>query len=260
MVTADSRLARTLTVDHSSPLPYYAQVKDALREAIERGEWQPGAQIPGEPELCLLFGVSRTVVRQALTELVYEGLIVRAKGKGTFVAEAKITENLAQKLTGFYEDMATRGMAPVSRVLKQQVVAASTRIAHYLEIATGTPVIEIERLRFVQDEPLLLVCSYIPQARCPGLIHADLTRQSLYALMEREYGIVITRGRRAFEAVGATQREAELLRVERGAPLMLLDSVSCTADGTPIEYYHAVHRGDRSRFEAELLRVREGAG
>ncbi|MGL4651454.1 MAG: UTRA domain-containing protein, partial [Caldilineaceae bacterium] len=82
------------------------------------------------------------------------------------------------------------------------------------------------------------------------------TRQSLYALMEK-YGIVITRGRRAFEAVAATQREAELLHVERGAPLMLLDSVSCTEDGTPIEYYHALHRGDRSRFEAELLRVRD---
>jgi GntR family transcriptional regulator len=259
MVAPDSTPLRVSTVDHTSPLPYYAQVKEALRESIERGDWKPGQQIPGESELCVLFGVSRTVVRQALTELVFEGLIVRAKGKGTFVAESKITENLAQKLTGFYEDMANRGLATVSRVLKQQISPASTRIAGYLEIPTGTSVIEIERLRFVQDEPLVLVSTYIPYARCPALLQADLSRQSLYVLMEREHGIVITRGKRAFEAVAATQREADLLRVERGAPLMLLDSVSCTDDGTPIEYFHALHRGDRSRFEADLLRMRDPA-
>lgn len=256
----DLSQVRVSTVDHASPLPYYAQVKEALREAIERGDWKPGEQIPGEPELCTLFGVSRTVVRQALTDLVYEGMIVRAKGKGTFVAEAKITENLAQKLTGFYEDMATRGLATVSRVLKQEVVPASARIAGYLELPIGASVIEIERLRFIQDEPLVLVSTYIPYARCPALLQADLTRQSLYALLEKQYGLVITRGRRAFEAVAANQREAELLRVERGAPLMLLDSVSRTDDDIPIEYFHALHRGDRSRFEADLLRTRNQVG
>jgi GntR family transcriptional regulator len=244
-------------VDHSSPLPYYVQVKESLRDSIERGDWKPGDQIPGEAELCTFFRVSRTVVRQALLELAYEGLIVRARGKGTFVAEAKITENLAQKLTGFYEDMATLGLSTVSQVLVQRLVAASTRIAAYLEVPPGAEVIEIERLRFVQDEPLVLVTSYVPYARCPSLLQADLSRQSLYALMEKQCGIVITRGRRALEAVAASQREAELLRIERGAPLMLLDSVSCTEDGTPIEYYHALHRGDRSRFEAELLRVHD---
>lgn len=256
MMASDLPISRVSAVDHTSPLPYYAQVKESLRESIERGDWKPGDQIPGEPELCTFFRVSRTVVRQALTELAYEGLIVRAQGKGTFVAKAKITENLVQKLTGFYEDMATLGLSTLSQVLKQQLIAASTRIAGYLEVAPGSPVIEIERLRFVQEEPLVLVTTYVPHARCPSLLEADLSRQSLYALMEKECGIVIARGRRALEAVAASQREAELLHVERGAPLMLLDSVSCTEDGTPIEYYHALHRGDRSRFEAALLRVR----
>ncbi len=256
-MAADSAPVHVLAVDHTSPVPYYAQVKEALREQIDRGVWLPGEQIPGEPELCALFRVSRTVVRQALTELVYEGLIVRAKGKGTFVAEQKILEGLAQKLTGFHEDMAGRGMAITSQVLKQQMTPASSKIAGFLELEPGTPLIEIERLRFVQDEPLLLVDSYIPYARCPSILHADLRRQSLYALMEKQYGLVITRGRRTFEAVAANQREAELLRTERGAPLMLIDSVTYLEDGTPIEYFHALHRGDRSRFEAELVRIRE---
>jgi GntR family transcriptional regulator len=244
-------------IDHNSPVPYYAQVKENVRGPIERGDWKPGTQLPGEPELCSIFEVSRTVIRQALTELMYEGLIVRVKGKGTFVAEPKIMESLAQKLTGFYQDMAEHGQPPVSRVLKQQVVPASAKVAGLLQIDPGAPLLEIERLRFVKDEPITLVTTFLPFSRCADILRADLTRQSLYALMEQQCGLVIVRGHRTLEAVAANLREAELLQVEIGAPLMLLDSVSYLDDGTPIEYYHAVHRGDRSRFEAELIRVFE---
>ena len=104
-----------MTIDHHSPVPYYAQVKEALTDCMERNRWKPGDQLPGEPELCSMFDVSRTVIRQALGEMEHEGLIVRTKGKGTFVAQPKIMENLAQKLTGFYQDMADRGSPPVSQ-------------------------------------------------------------------------------------------------------------------------------------------------
>jgi len=117
--------------------------------------------------------------------------------------------------------------------------------------------VEIDRLRFVQDEPTVLVSSYLPHARCPGLVEADLSRRSLYALLAEEYGIQIARGRRVLEAVPANEVEAELLQVKKGAPLILLDSVGYLADGAPIEYFHALHRGDRSRFEVELIRLRE---
>jgi len=255
MISISASAAWPVTVDHNSPVPYYAQVKEALRGRIERGEWKSGDQLPGEAELCTVFDVSRTVIRQALTELVYEGLIVRSKGKGTFVAEPKIMEGLAQKLTGFYQDMADRGNPPVSIVLKQQLVPVSAKIAGELQLDPGTPVIEIERLRFVRDEPMVLVTTILPYARCTAVLQADLTQQSLYGFMEKQCGLVITRGRRTMEAVPASQREAELLQIRVGAPLMLLDSVSYLEDGTPIEYYHALHRGDRSRFEAELIRV-----
>lgn len=255
VLSTDLLLPLLVAVNHSSPVPYYAQVKEALRERIERGEWRPGGQIPGEPELCVIFGVSRTVIRQALTELVFEGLIVRAKGKGTFVAEPKITESLAQRLTGFYEDMAGRGTLPVSRVLVQQLAPAGDKIAGYLNVPVGAPLVEIERLRFINEEPLVLVTTYVPYALCPSLLTVDLTHQSLYTFMETTCGLVIARGRRTLEAVAAAPRESELLQVPVGAPLMRLNSVAILADGTPIEYYHALHRGDRSRFDAELLRV-----
>ncbi len=106
-MTTSSGLWRGLNpaIDRRSPIPYYIQVKKALQEYIEHGERQPGDQLPGELELCRMFDVSRTVIRQALREMEYGGLIVREKGKGTFIAEPKIGESLVQYLTGLYQDM-----------------------------------------------------------------------------------------------------------------------------------------------------------
>lgn len=257
MVSNEAEGLLNPTIDRSSPIPYYVQLKEALRGPIDGGLWKPGDQIPGEVELCRLFNVSRTVVLQALNELGYEGLITRVKGKGTFVSEPKISESLVQKLTGFYQDMIDRGHNPVSKVLKQEVMPASTKVAGYLRLTPGTQVIDIERLRFIQDEPIVLVTTYLPYSLCPKLADADLSNQSLYAFLEEECGLVIARGRRMIEAVLANEYEARLLQVKKGAPLILLDSVSYLKDDTPIEYYHALHRGDRSRFEVELVRIRE---
>lgn len=259
MVLSNSAREQSLTIDRTSPVPYYAQVKGALRERIEHNDYKPGEQLPGEPELCMMFDVSRTVIRQALADLLHDGLIIKKKGKGTFVAEPKITERLVQELTGFYQDMASRGSPPFSQVLKQISVPADSKVAGFLKLQPGTPVIEIERLRFVADEPIVLVTTYLPTALCPALLDVNLIHQSLYAVLEKDFGLVIARGHRTLEAVPANPYEAELLRVEKQAPLMLLESVSYLSNGTPIEYYHALHRGDRSRFEAELIRVREPA-
>jgi GntR family transcriptional regulator len=247
-------IADGVTIDCQSPLPYYYQLEQILLDRIESGNWRPDQQVPSERELCEGFSVSRTVVRQALNELANKGFLYRRKGKGTFVAQPKVNESLIQKLTGFYEDMVERGYEPETQVLLQQVSPASQKVAEKLAIPEGTPVIEIERLRSIKDEPILLVMTYLPYALCPGLLHEDLANQSLYHLLENNYNCKIVRGRRTIEAVAANEREAQLLKVSKRAPLVLLDSVSYLEDGRPVEYFHAVHRGDRTRFEVELIR------
>lgn len=255
MAQVGKRSASTpIHLDRHSALPLYAQLKQSLREQIVRGHWKPGDLVPPEPELCRRCGVSRTVVRQALTELALEGLIVRERGRGTFVAPPKLTESAVQRLSGFYEDMQILGHPPVSQVLKQEVVPASEQVAARLGLQAGTHVIEIERLRFVDEEPLVLTTTYLPLELCPGLASADLTLRSLYEYLESECGLSLARGRRTIEAVAADERQARLLRVHQGAPLILLYSVSYLLDGRPIEYYLALHRADRSRFEVELVR------
>jgi len=245
------------SVNRSSAIPYYVQIRDTIQASIQAGEWQPGDQLPGEPELCRMFSVSRTVIRQALSDLVNKGFLIREKGKGTFVAQPKIRESLVQKLTGFYQDMVEQGHTPRAQVLRQESVPASQKVSRCLQIKPGTPVIAIERLRFVQELPIQLVTTYIPFSICPSLLDVDLTNQSLYSFLEQTCNVFIARGHRSIEAVPANEHEARLLRVQRGAPLILLDSVSYSNDGTPIEYYHALHRGDRTRFEVELIRLKE---
>ncbi len=252
----DNDLILSTTVDRNNYIPYYVQVKKALQEYIENDGWQAGDQLPGEPELCRMFNVSRTVIRQALKEMEYEGLIYREKGKGTFVARPKIDQSLVQKLTGFFQDMVDRGYTPITKVLSQDVVPASPKVATHLQLEPGTPVIEIHRLRGLQDEPFILDTTYLPYALCPQLLHEDLSQQSLYAFLENKLGWVIARGHRTLEAVRANEYEARLLQINEGDPLILLDSVVYLDNGTPIEYFHALHRGGRSRFEVELVRIR----
>lgn len=244
-------------IDPLSYIPYYAQVREALREAIEQGDSTPGEQLPSEIELCRLFDVSRTVVRQALIGLEHEGLLVRRKGRGTFIARPKIGENLFQEPTGFYQDMVGKGQTVVSQVLQQHVMPSSPKVALDLQIEAGAPVIHIDRVRFINNEPIVYVSTFLPHDLCPGAAEIDLTHQSLYAYLESAYGLVIARGRRIIKAVIASEYEALLLGIATGAPLIALDSVGYLEDGTPIEQYHALHRGDRSVFLVDLIRQRE---
>lgn len=245
------------TIVFDSHIPYYYQLSEIIKENIKAGVWMPGDQIPSEMELCEQFGISRTVVRQALRELGTDNIIIKRKGKGTFVAKPKIHEGLIQKLTGFYHDMVERGLEPKTKVLFQEIVPANKKIADYLDVPVGTEVVEIERLRYINDEPIQLVSTYIPLHISPKLAIVDMTHRSLYEYLETENGIKLYRGKRYIEAVLANQEEAELLEITVGDPLVMLDSISYTRTGQVIEYYHAVHRGDRTRFEVELVHFDE---
>jgi len=243
-------------IDRSSHVPYYLQLKETLTEGIEQGDWEPGELIPSESELGKSFGVSRTVVRQALNEMTYEGLVVRQRGKGTFVSQPKISSrSLVQSLEGFYGDMADRGVQVVTQVLEQTLEPADPDVANNLKLEEMAPIVKLVRLRFVEDEPIVLVESHLPYELCREVINADLAHGSLYAFLEEQCGLTIARGWRRIEAIGADEDTAASLAVDIGSPLIRLKSVSYTSDGTPLEYFDALFRGDRSRFEVEIVDI-----
>lgn len=240
-------------IDRSTPLPLYYQLKQWLSARIASGEFAPGDQLPGEHELCARFGISRGVVRQALSEMRYEGLIDREHGKGTFVSVPKAAEGLISGVRGLAEDAALRGQAIESRVLVLREVPASASVAKVLELDEGDPVVELERVRSLDGEPHVLALTYLPSALVPGLAARDLTGPvSLYRILREEYGLVGVTSRRRVEATIASGREAELLGVEIGAPLLVLRSVGYADGQRPFDYFMAYHRGDRSSFEVVL--------
>ncbi|HEY5820384.1 MAG TPA: GntR family transcriptional regulator [Propionibacteriaceae bacterium] len=246
-------------IDRSSPLPFYHQLKQILLAELRERQLSPGDRLPGDHELCATYDVSRTVVRQALAELETEGVLVRLKGRGTFVAPEKTSEHLVQSLTGLYEDVAARGSHLRSQVRRLEVVPADEQVAAELEVQVGAPVIVVERLRFVDDEPWVLVTGYLPYDVAPGLVHEDLSDQSLYQLLENRYGVTVTHGRRAVEAAVAGDTLAASLGVAVGDPVLVLRSTALSGV-RPVEMFVAYHRGDRSRFEVTLSRSRSTDG
>lgn len=242
-------------INKKSVIPYYYQLKEILKGLIEESILSEGEQIPSENELCQKYEVSRTVVRQAINEMVYEGLLVRKRGKGTYVAKPKISGSLMQSLNGFYKDMIVKDLKTNSEVLDFSIVDAPRKIADRLQLEPGSKTFKIDRLRFVNDEPIVYVITYIPYDLCPNLINEDLANQSLYEVMDKKFNLRIYKSRRSIEAVGATEKNALLLGIETGAPLFLLKSISYLQDGMPVEYYEAKHRGDRIGFEVDIVNI-----
>jgi GntR family transcriptional regulator len=246
--------AQTGVIKHDSPVPFYFQLSSAIEQGIKEKRLLPGQLMPSEQEICEKFGISRTVVRQAMADLERKGLVTKQSGKRSAIAHPKYNGSLMQNLRGFYEDAASKGQKPTTRVLEFKVVPAESEAAEALSLKDGEPVIMLNRLRFLDGEPEVLVVTYIPESKCPDLLQEDLTNQSLYELLARKYGLVISRGYRTIEAIALERSDAKFLRLPPKSPALLLKSVGLLDDGSPLEYFVAKHRGDRSRFHIDLVR------
>jgi len=238
-------------INRRAAVPMYYQLKRRIIEDIARLGMRPGDLLPGEHRLCEQFGVSRTVVRQALAQLEHQGIIERVKGKGTFVAHRKTAESLVHTLAGLYEEVASRGGHVHSEVRRQEIAPADDEVAEALDLAPGTPVVVIERLRYVDNEPWSWTTTYLPYEIGILVLDRDLSDQSLYALLAGQ-NIRAVRGVRSAEAATANEEQGSLLQVGEGQALLVLRSVAYDEHEQPMEFFVAYHRGDRSRFEFQL--------
>lgn len=255
-MSSDTVLNDDQFIDKGSPVPYYHQLKRYIVGKIEAEEWQSLQKLPPESEFCEHFSISRTVVRQAIKELQNEGYLTTEKGKGTFIAKPKIIGGLVQNLTGFYEDMVKRGFSVTTDVLKQEMTPATKKIAQELQVGVNVPVIVLSRLRKLNNEPSVFVTTYIPHELCPGLLQDDLKNKSLYGWLEERCGLTMYRGHRYIGVSLANEYEASVLNIEMGSPLIELESTSYLRNGNPLEYFHALYRGDRTKFEVDLVRLK----
>ena len=233
------------------PLPRYYQLKEILRDKISRGDWLPDTPIPSERELCEQYGISRMTARQSITELVRDGLLYRVQGKGTFVARPRITQQL-MVLTGFSQDMATRGWKPGAQVLEQKMLSVSAEIARRLRVRDGQPVFFVRRLRLANGEPLALETAYITFMGCDELLKVDLAAHSLYALLREKYGLTPQEAEQEIEADIADPFEAKLLHLGAGAAVLRMRRTTSAGSGQVIEYAESAYRADKYTFYTRL--------
>ncbi|HZR44518.1 MAG TPA: GntR family transcriptional regulator [Ktedonobacteraceae bacterium] len=241
------------TIFRNSPLPRYFQLKEILREKIRSGEWKPGDHIPSERELSEQYGISRMTARQAITDLVNEGLFYREKGKGTFVSRHKVTQQLI-RLTGFNEDMRARGLRPGTKVLSAQMSPADQSTAERLHIEPGHLLFCLRRLRLADAQPLAIETSQLNFPGCEKLLEEDLEGNSLYRLLETQYGLPLLEAEQELEAGLAGEEEARLLQIPVGSPVLFTRRTTYTDRNQPIEYARAVYRGDKYTFFTQLKR------
>jgi len=252
----------TARIDRRSPVPFYFQLKQLITDEIKAGRWAPGDRIASEAELCDHFGVSRTTVRQALAELESEGLLVKEKGRGTFVAEPRSSSWFLQSSHGFHDEATRAGRQVTSQVLRRELAPLPQWAALALDLPAGSDGVTLERLRSVDGELVMYVESHLLEELTDVVLQTDLETESLYGALEAQRGLEVSGGRRVVQATTARDELARLLEIEPGAAVLQVNAVSWDASLRPFECYRAWHRSDRTTIEVQVLgqRAAETAG
>lgn len=242
-------------VDRTHPLPLYAQVKEVvvgeLDRALASGLLRPGDFFTTERALCRRFGISAITAKRTLDELEAAGRVSRQRGRGTLVAQPRVSQTL-DHFYRFTTHIASQGLVPSWRNLRVAVARAAPDVAQALTLGAREMVVELRRLRLVNGEPFFLQTSYLPHRLFPGLERKDHERRSVYDLLASEYHRPPVECRETFEPVLLRQEEARLLGVRPRSAGMRLERLTRSADGVAIELSRGVLRGDRCRLTVDL--------
>jgi DNA-binding GntR family transcriptional regulator len=242
--------------DKASPLPLHQQITDWILQRIEGGEWPPHHKLKGESDLAKDMAVARGTLRTSLRKLIRAGAIIQVHGKGTFVASSggKMEQPLAGRLLSFSEALAEQGYRFKTSVLSQGVETASAIVRKHLGLSPRQKVLRLERLRFVQGEPVIHLVNYVPIEKCPRIERFDFKRARLFDAIEEASGHRIRSGKRSFEARVANDALARHLQLPAGSPLLYLEQITFLDTGFPIEYSEVYLKADRIRVTTFLNR------
>jgi GntR family transcriptional regulator len=244
-----------LAVSRSRATPLHDQIRRAIHAQIASGELPPGARLPTEQEYAESFGVSIAPVRQALLDLVASGYLVRVKGRGTFVREAKVEEAITL-LASFTDGLRARAEKFAIRVLALEIEPADDVVRAELGLRSREPVVALRRVAEVRGEPAALLDAYLPADRFGRLVRFGgwAEGRSLYRTLEEAFATRVGQARSTLEVIRCDDDQADLLGVAVGAPALLVRSVTDDVDGVHVEAAHVVYRADRFTFTIDSHR------
>jgi GntR family transcriptional regulator len=242
-------------IDPNDFLPRYYQLANILREQIAQGKVQAHQPIPAERQLEEIYSVSRTTIRQAIDLLVRQGYLYREHGKGTFVSPQKLQKGISE-LTSFTEDMQRRKIVPGQKILEMGMVQPPEAVRAHLELPSGADrVLLVERLRLGDGKPMGLQTSYTVLPEGQTITQEELERAgSIYQLLQEKFHLIPTEADETLEVTLATGREASLLQIKAGSPLLLSERTTYSQYRRVMEFVKILYRGDRYRYLAKLTR------
>lgn len=243
----NSILHTTLSLD--SDIPLYAQLVGIIKRSISTGALPVGALLPSEAELCRCLSISRNTVRQAIGELEDEGLVVRKRGRGTFVADP--ATNRRGVRYSFTTEVSSMGKVPSSTLVDFAVEVPKPTVCEKMELREGTPVYCFTRVRNVDGEPLILETSYYPQYLYPNLTRELVQTHSIYSLLYH-VGIAPAAAEDTYEAVVLDEVRANLLHVPQGSCAFYHQRRTRTEDGRIYEYTCSYIRADRVTLDVHM--------
>ena len=236
----------------SAEAPRYREVADALQRQIDAGELDAHDRLASEREIAERFGLSRMTARQAVELLVRRGVVYRRPGSGTYVSPPRVVHSL-QRLAGFSEQMRLQGIRPSGRVLEMRSTAEpDAAVRGALGLGDGDAAWIVRRLRYGDDEPLLLETFWVPREVCAELGADELADQSLYTVMRGRYGIEPESAETSLEPAALNPADARHLTVRPGSPAILVVRTTRDGAGRAIEFARDLYRGDRARFDLTL--------
>lgn len=243
------------TINKDVPIPLYYQVKQIILDEINNEGVKAGDSIPTEKTFCDIYGISRTTIRQAISELVNEGYLYRVKSKGTFVSQPKVKTDLVNMYDGYNMEIFNMSMTPSTQAIELTLVKANSEQARALEIKEYDTVIYLLRHRYADGIAMGYVESYFRYPICDFLLKENeetFNSISVYQILSKSPSAKINRILKTIEAVGATEAEAKFLNIKKGSPINLCTNVCCSSDGTPIIYEVLKYRGDKNKFSIEI--------
>jgi len=231
----------------------YSRVEAVLAGEIADGDLKVADQLPTEDSLIARFGVSRITVRRAIQNLVSRGLVEIRRGKGTFVAVPKITQELTE-LSGFVEDMHALGRKPTARMIGKEIVAADATVASQLALTKGERVVRIRRVRLADGIPLSFDETFLPLEIGKKIVTNNLKVEPIFFLLERKYDVPLIEADYKLDAVAAETEIAAALKIKQRSPVFRIERTSYSTGGRPVDYERLHYRGDLVRFATRLVR------
>ncbi|WP_157664808.1 GntR family transcriptional regulator [Bordetella genomosp. 9] len=231
----------------SAGVPIYHQIAQVLRRRIEAGEWGHGNHLATEQALCQEFGVSRTTVRHALSQLKREGLLSSRRGVGT----RRVGEPARTKYVSSLSDPLHATLDSQPRVESVQLVSVRGQIADFLKLKEGDELLKLVRVHFLEGEPLSVVESYLPPIMQTAI--DQFPHRSLHDIMWNDFGLKVAKSEHAVSIARADKHVADLLKIGLGDPVMHVRARTYLQDGRPVRWTDNFFREDRYQYTADFF-------